>query len=82
MVTLTPETLGKGRKERICPLWPETAQVLARIVDGNAGPAAPILRHSCAVALLQAGVDITVIREPADAPIALAFRRAPSRDLG
>lgn len=95
---------GKGRKERICPLWPETAQVLARIVNPDGGAAAPIfrnarggiltrdgaayliekyvklaarkvdalqrrhvtphvLRHSCAVALLQAGVDITVIRD-------------------
>jgi integrase/recombinase XerD len=96
--------LGKGRKERICPLWPETAQALTRVVDADTGAAAPIfrnarggvltrdgaaylidkylklaarkvralerrrvtphvLRHSCAVALLQAGVDITVIRD-------------------
>jgi integrase/recombinase XerD len=96
---------GKGRKERICPLWPETAKVLSRIINSaNEGAAAPIfrnaqrgvltrdgaaylidkylklaarkvaglqrrrvtphvLRHSCAVALLQAGVDITVIRD-------------------
>lgn len=96
---------GKGRKERICPLWPETARVLSRIIDNaDEGTAAPIfrnarggmltrdgaaylidkylklaarkaaglqrrrvtphvLRHSCAVALLQAGVDITVIRD-------------------
>jgi integrase/recombinase XerD len=95
---------GKGGKERFCPLWPETAQVLARMVAADAGTAAPIfrnarggvltrdgaayliekylklaarkvgglqrrrvtphvLRHSCAVALLQAGVDITVIRD-------------------
>lgn len=97
--------LGKGRKERICPLWPETAHVLSRIINNaDAGTAAPVfrnarrgvltrdgaayliakyvklaarkaaglqrrrvtphvLRHSCAVALLQAGVDITVIRD-------------------
>jgi integrase/recombinase XerD len=96
---------GKGRKERICPLWPETAKVLSRIIStADEGTAAPIfrnarrgvltrdgaaylidkylklaarkvaglqrrrvtphvLRHSCAVALLQAGVDITVIRD-------------------
>jgi integrase/recombinase XerD len=95
--------LGKGRKERICPLWPETASALRRIIrvegsndilfkshqgtpltrDGVAyllqkyvrlaaqGNSAPrlcrvtphMLRHSCAVALLQAGVDVTVIRD-------------------
>lgn len=95
---------GKGNKERNCPLWPETANALARVVaDGKAtatcvfqsargGPLTRdgvayvlskyvrlvaadmptlrrqrvtphVLRHSCAVALLQAGVDITVIRD-------------------
>jgi integrase/recombinase XerD len=94
--------LGKGRRERICPLWPETASALRRIIregrndvlfqnrqgahltrDGvayilqkyvrlaaksNAAPRVRrvtphVLRHSCAVALLQAGVDVTVIRD-------------------
>ena len=95
--------LGKGRKERICPLWPETAAALRRIVGTgrnedtlfkNArGPALTrdgvayllkkyvrlaahslptlrkrrvtphVLRHSCAAALLQAGVDVSVIRD-------------------
>lgn len=93
--------LGKGRKERLCPLWPETASALRRIIregndvlfqshcgtpltrDGAAyllqkyvrraakSNSAPrlrrvtphMLRHSCAVALLQAGVDVTVIRD-------------------
>jgi integrase/recombinase XerD len=95
--------LGKGKKERICPLWPETASALRRIIrvgcdhdllfqshrnapltrDGVAyllrkyvrlvanGQAPPrlrrvtphMLRHSCAVALLQAGVDVSVIRD-------------------
>lgn len=95
--------LGKGRKERICPLWPETASALRRIIpadsnedflfrntrgtpltrDGAAyllckyvrlaaerSPALQkrrvtphVLRHSCAVALLQAGVDVSVIRD-------------------
>jgi site-specific recombinase XerD len=95
---------GKGSKERICPLWKETATALGRLieagreeggsvfrsatgrplsrdgaayllskyVDRAAGrlPAlrrrkiSPhVLRHSCAVALLQAGVDLTVIRD-------------------
>jgi len=93
---------GKGKKDRLCPLWPETAAALKKIVrtdekddtifrnsqgkpltrDGvayllskyvhRAAKAMPqlltrrvtphVMRHSCAVALLQAGVDVTVIR--------------------
>jgi len=95
--------LGKGRKERICPLWPETAAALRRIIrsannegtlfknangtaltrDGvaylldkyvrrasdrlpslrNRRVTPHMLRHGCATALLQAGVDVTVIRD-------------------
>ena len=96
--------LGKGAKERICPIWSDTAKALAPLLacgehqndvvfrssrgnplsrDGVAyalrkhvrqaagthpilrrAPATPhVLRHSCAVALLQAGVDLTVIRD-------------------
>jgi integrase/recombinase XerD len=95
--------LGKGRKERICPLWTETASALRRIIRTETGDAwlfrnangAPltrdgvayllgkyvrlaalqnpalrkrkvtphVMRHSCAVALLQAGVDVSVIRD-------------------
>jgi site-specific recombinase XerD len=96
---------GKRKKERICPLWRETAAALQRLLalrtrqpndwlfcnreglplsrDGvayilrkyttlAARSTAPlrrrrvtphVMRHSCAVALLQAGVDITVIRD-------------------
>lgn len=95
---------GKGKKERICPLWPETAaalRVLVREAGEREGPlfrntrgaalsrdgvayilerhtkaaavkfsdlrrrrvTPHVLRHSCAVALLQAGVDPTVIRD-------------------
>ncbi len=94
---------GKGRKERICPLWSETADALRRIIHTDA-PDEPVfrnsrgepltrdgvayllhkyvnraaqarpqlrtlritphaMRHSCAVALLQAGVDVSVIRD-------------------
>jgi site-specific recombinase XerD len=95
--------LGKGRKERICPLWSETVSALRQIIpsasaeelifknskgapltrDGVAyvlskyvrlatlhTPALRkrrvtphVMRHSCAVALLQAGVDVSVIRD-------------------
>lgn len=94
---------GKGAKERLCPLWTETAAAL-RAIPLAASPDEPIfrnargvaltrdgaayvlskyvrraaaarsslrrrrvtphvLRHSCAVALLQAGADISVIRD-------------------
>jgi site-specific recombinase XerD len=95
--------LGKGQKERVCPLWSETVSALHRIIptgraedvlfrnvrgapltrDGVAylltkyvrlaardAPALKkrrvtphVMRHSCAVALLQAGVDVSVIRD-------------------
>jgi site-specific recombinase XerD len=94
---------GKGRKERLCPLWPETASALRQLNNSESGDdpvfrnvrgfpltrdgvayllakyvrkaseARPhlrtlrvtphVMRHSCAVALLQAGVDISVIRD-------------------
>lgn len=96
---------GKRRKERVLPLWPETANALHRLrgmsrgADGQcvfvnrhaqpltrdgiayiltkyASAAARdnpallrkqitphVLRHSCAVALLQSGSDVTVIRD-------------------
>lgn len=95
---------GKGKKERMCPIWAETATALRILVAEATSPDEPIfrsargaaltrdgvayviakyvrhaakssphllrrkitphvLRHSCAVALLQAGVDVTVIRD-------------------
>ena len=96
---------GKGKKDRLLPLWPETANALHRLRgithaadqqcvfanrhgqpltrDGIAyvlskhvaaaariNPALQrkritphVLRHSCAVALLQSGTDVTVIRD-------------------
>lgn len=96
--------LGKGRKERFCPLWPATLRVLKPLLAPRdstradtlfcnarhhaltrhgaqyiltkyatraaaSDPTFPkhisphVLRHSCACALLQAGVDLTVIRD-------------------
>ncbi len=95
---------GKGAKERICPLWKETAVALNRLIEADGAKGSVVfrsargrplsrdgaayllskyvdraarklpalrrrrisphvLRHSCAVALLQAGVDLTVIRD-------------------
>ena len=94
---------GKGQRERIAPLWSQTASALKRIISPATPASAPlflnqrglpltrhgvlrlirkysvqaarsqpfprrpvhphVLRHSCAVALLQAKVDISVIRD-------------------
>jgi site-specific recombinase XerD len=95
---------GKGRKERLCPLWPETADLLAALLRRQPrAPDAPVFvnryeqplgasgvrvqlrryvtsaakqlpallgkrisphtfRHTASVALVAAGVDVTVIR--------------------
>jgi site-specific recombinase XerD len=96
---------GKGRRDRICPLWKQTTVLLRQLQQENSGepegfvflnargqpltrdgaayvlrrcyrlaqqrhpslPPSPIhphtLRHSCAVALLQAGIELTAIRD-------------------
>ena len=95
---------GKGRKDRLCPLWRETASALGRLLRASPPEEGPVfrsargrplsrdgaahilekyarlaaadaptlarrrvtphvLRHSCAVALLQAGVDLATIRD-------------------
>ena len=96
---------GKGQKERLLPLWPETANALHRLRGMSRGAGGQcvfvnrhdrpltrdgiayilakhataaahdnpvllrkritphVLRHSCAVALLQSGTDVTVIRD-------------------
>ncbi len=95
---------GKGKKERLCPLWPETAELIAALLHrkprrddepifvnrygqplgaagvryklrhyvqtaaqqiptlAEKGVTPPTFRHSTAVALVAAGVDVTVIR--------------------
>jgi site-specific recombinase XerD len=100
----TVRLFGKGRKERICPLWPETVQILKSLLNRQPRPddqrlfvnrygqplgasgvrfklaqyaaaaakTTPSLankdisphtfRHSAAVGLIAAGVDIAVIR--------------------
>jgi len=33
---------GKGKKERTCPLWPETAKLLQRLIEQNNLPSSPL----------------------------------------
>lgn len=97
---------GKGRKNRICPLWKDTAGAMKRLLQDGTGATGDgavfksargtplsrdgadyilqkhfqravgelptlrrknvtphVMRHSCAVALLQAGVDLSMIRD-------------------
>jgi integrase/recombinase XerD len=94
---------GKGDKWRVCPLWPETARLIAGMLESRRPPATPtspafvsnvghpltrfglyklvrrhtahvpvaesrrtvsphVFRHTAAVHLLEAGVDVNVIR--------------------
>jgi len=106
-LTLTPSPQvrlhGKGDKSRICPFWPETARLIADMLQTRRPPAAPtspvfesnvgrpltrfglyklvrrhtahipvvenqravsphVFRHTTAVHLLEAGVEVNVIR--------------------
>jgi site-specific recombinase XerD len=106
-LTLTPPPQvrlhGKGDKWRVCPLWPETARLIAGMLESRRPPATPtspafvsnvgrpltrfglyklvrrhtahvpvaesqravsphVFRHTTAVHLLEAGVDVNVIR--------------------
>jgi len=111
---------GKGRKERVSPLWPETiAAIKAMLPSAHAGPEQPVfpnlrgqsltrhgvyrilsqhaqsvhqgnasfpakvwphlIRHSCAVGMLQAGVDLVTIRDQlGHASVATTSRYATS----
>jgi site-specific recombinase XerD len=54
---------GKGRKERICPLWPETANLLAAFFKRNSvGPEEPIFRNRYDQPLRAAGARFRLRR--------------------
>lgn len=57
--------LGKGRQERICPLWPETARLLQQhIVDSGLDPHAPeaLFRNHRGFALTRFGARLILRR--------------------
>ncbi len=48
---------GKGRKDRFCPLWPRTAEVLrAFVAETRVDPTAPLFRNHRAAPLTRFGV--------------------------
>ena len=54
---------GKGRKERICPLWPETAELVATFLKRNpAGPDEAIFRNRYGNPLGTSGVRFRLKR--------------------
>lgn len=62
--------LGKGRKERQCPLWPHTARVLRALIQEqrpDAGAGAPVFVSARGEALTRFGVHTLVERSVARA---------------
>jgi site-specific recombinase XerD len=52
---------GKGRKERTCPIWPETATLLRRLIEQSDGPpsqSAPVFRNARGNRLTRFGVRL------------------------
>lgn len=59
---------GKGRKERLCPLWPQTADVIRALLtehDIDAASNTPIFRNHCGETITRFGVRY-LIRKYAD----------------
>lgn len=52
---------GKGRKERTCPIWPETATLLQRLIGQSAVPpsqSAPLFRNARGARLSRFGIRL------------------------
>jgi site-specific recombinase XerD len=61
---------GKGRKERICPLWPETVQLLKQYLRDsgrNANDDSPLFRNHRGNCLTRFGVRLILTRHVANA---------------
>ena len=73
---------GKGRKERLCPLWTETADVLRAYLDqrpDRADPDAPVFLNAHGGRITRYGVGVILQRNVAIADGARAFSRVQVR---
>ncbi len=72
--------LGKGRKERHCPLWPATARVLSRMITSR-GPSEPVFLNRCSQPITRFGIHKLVrrcaLRAAAAMPSLIAKRVSP-----
>lgn len=61
---------GKGRKERICPLWPETAGLLQRLLEQRESPpipSAPVFLNHRGGRLTRFGIRLILNKHVAEA---------------
>lgn len=67
---------GKGRKERVCPLWPETARLLLELLEEQGVPLdrpEAVFRNRCGARLTRFGIRLILRKH-----IENAIPRAPS----
>jgi len=67
---------GKGRKERTCPIWPETATILRHLLEQSDGPSsqsAPVFRNARGTRLSRFGIRLILKKY-----VARAVSRQPS----
>jgi site-specific recombinase XerD len=67
---------GKGKKERVCPLWPETARLLADLLEEQGiDPHRPeaVFRNRCGARLTRFGIRVILQRH-----VKKAIARVPS----
>ncbi len=65
--------VGKGRKERLCPLWPETAEAIQALLNSTPSPAAegcPVFRNDRGQPMTRFGVRYLLRRYAARAQTA------------
>jgi len=67
---------GKGRKERVCPLWPETARLVLKLLEEQGVPLdqpEAVFRNRCGARLTRFGVRIILRKH-----IGNAIQRVPT----
>ena len=63
---------GKGRKERTCPIWPETAALLQKLIehrDPASGPSAPLFLNARGARLTRFGIRLILTKYVAKAAL-------------